>query len=392
MDVITHRQKKCKLDSAWVGPYLVVSLAGWAVGIQLQPDSPVILVHCQDVKKIPCPSGLVSWIDANRPMGLPKPLVLCASTMGHSTQRSLSIAVVPPEEGTLLSGCALVESARLLLGSLSYHPEGSVMDVSSDTPGTVVIFLPQEVLLVDATISLHPFFMHRLDVGPIRLTTIVHAFNYRVAVLRDGVKSAARVGRSRRAAERILEDVDIPWGHQVAVMFQIVCALALEVPSVLQDIESLHGVSPNVSLSCEPWGHTDHTGRDCTCLSADSTGTYVHDLSLATKEVSPMEEMEDLSAAPGGDGVRMSLLPGAGTGRPGSVPFVSHRPGTYGRLFLLAVYVRWKTGLLVVSDWLRPVTRGWGQAWGGGGGGVADGGGGGGWQAGGPTSHRALCG
>ena len=57
-------------------------------------------------------------------------------------------------------------------------------------------------------------------------------------------------------------------------MFQIVCALALEVPSVLQDIESLHGVSSNVSLSCEPWGHIDYTGKDCTCLSSDSTGAY----------------------------------------------------------------------------------------------------------------------
>ena len=109
------------------------------------------------------------------------------------------MAVVPPEEGTLLSGGASVKSARLLPGSLSYHPEGSVMDVSSGSPGTVVTFLRQEVLLADATISLHPFFMHQLDFGPIRLTTIAHAFNYRVAVLRDGVKSAARVGRSRRA-------------------------------------------------------------------------------------------------------------------------------------------------------------------------------------------------
>ena len=38
--------RKCKLDSAWVGPYLVMSLAGWAAAIQLQPDSPIILVHC----------------------------------------------------------------------------------------------------------------------------------------------------------------------------------------------------------------------------------------------------------------------------------------------------------------------------------------------------------
>ena len=62
---------KCELVSAWVGPYLVVSLAGWAVGIQLRPDSPIILVHCQDLKKIPRPSGLVSWIDVARPVGVP---------------------------------------------------------------------------------------------------------------------------------------------------------------------------------------------------------------------------------------------------------------------------------------------------------------------------------
>ena len=78
--------KKCKLDSAWVGLYLVVSLAGWALGIQLHPDSPIILVHCQDLKKIPRPSGLVSWIDAARPEGVPTSPVLGASTMGRTTQ------------------------------------------------------------------------------------------------------------------------------------------------------------------------------------------------------------------------------------------------------------------------------------------------------------------
>ena len=38
--------KKCKLDSPWMGPYLVMSLAGWAVGVQLHPDSPVLMIHC----------------------------------------------------------------------------------------------------------------------------------------------------------------------------------------------------------------------------------------------------------------------------------------------------------------------------------------------------------
>ena len=43
-------------------------------------------------------------------------------------------------------------------------------------------------------------------------------------------------------------------------------------------------MSPNVQLSCEPWGHADHIGEDCGCLSSDSTGAYVHGLSLIPRE------------------------------------------------------------------------------------------------------------
>ena len=46
-----------------------------------------------------------------------------------------------------------------------------------------------------------------------------------------------------------------------------------------------------------------------------------------------------------------------GVGRAGSIPFVSEKRGAYG-LLLLAVYVLWKSGLLISSDWLRLVTRG----------------------------------
>ena len=99
--------------------------------------------------------------------------------------------------------------------------------------------------------------------------------------------------------ERILEDIGLPWGHHgrpIAVMFQIVCALALEVPSVLLDIESLHGMSPNVILSCKPWGHMDHSGGGCECLSSDSTGAYVHNPSLVMDEAPSAEAREDLSS------------------------------------------------------------------------------------------------
>ena len=54
------------------------------------------------------------------------------------------------------------------------------------------------VLRVDVLCALHPFYGDKLDSRPIRLMTIAHAFNYHVAVLRDGVRSAIRFGRSRK--------------------------------------------------------------------------------------------------------------------------------------------------------------------------------------------------
>ena len=95
--------KKCKLDSVWVGPYLVMSLVGWAVGIQKHPDSPILLIHCQDVKKVPQPSGVMSWIKTPQPVGAPKIPVLGASTVAHTSQGSPSIDVLPPDEGVVLA-------------------------------------------------------------------------------------------------------------------------------------------------------------------------------------------------------------------------------------------------------------------------------------------------
>ena len=99
------------------------------------------------------------------------------------------------------------------------------------------------------------FFPQKSDAGPIRLMTIAHAFNYRMAVLRNGVKSAVRVARARKAEGCFLVNSDIPWGQQVAVMFQIVSTMALELPSFLGELEELRGMSPNVQLNSEPWGH-----------------------------------------------------------------------------------------------------------------------------------------
>ena len=103
------------------------------------------------------------------------------------------------------------------------------------------------LIRVDVSCVLHPFSVHKLDAGPIRLVTIAHAFNYRMAVMRDGVKSAIRDGRSHKAEGWFLTDTDLSWGQQVAVMFQIISTLTLEVPSFLKY---------NVQLYSEPWGRS----------------------------------------------------------------------------------------------------------------------------------------
>ena len=53
-----------------------------------------------------------------------------------------------------------------------------------------------------------------------RLMTIAHAFNYRVVVLRDGARSAIRIGRSCKAETCFLTEANISWGQQVTVMFR----------------------------------------------------------------------------------------------------------------------------------------------------------------------------
>ena len=70
--------KKCKLDSVWVGPYMVMSLVGWAVGIQKHPE------------------WVMSWIKCKIP-------VLGASTVAHTSKGSPSIDVLPPNEGVVLA-------------------------------------------------------------------------------------------------------------------------------------------------------------------------------------------------------------------------------------------------------------------------------------------------
>ena len=85
--------------------------------------------------------------------------------------------------------------------------------------------------------------------------TIAHAFNYQVPVLRDGVRSALRVGRSRKAEKCFLTNGNISWGQQVAVMFQIVSTLMEEVPAFASRMRELRGEQPIMQFDNDPWGY-----------------------------------------------------------------------------------------------------------------------------------------
>ena len=65
----------------------------------------------------------------------------------------------------------------------------------------------------------------------------------------------------------------------MAVVLQIVSTMALELPSFLTDLENLRGISPNVHLNYEPWGHMIHEDVNCSCQSS-RTAAYVHDLTI----------------------------------------------------------------------------------------------------------------
>ena len=282
--------------------------------------------------------------------------MLGASTVAHTSRDSPSVTALPLDEGVVHADVdSMCDGRSNSHDSVSGHASAP-SDNSRRAPMTESVS-PREnpfaatSLRIDDVCALHPFSVHKSDAGPVRLMTIAHAFNYRMAVLRDGVKSAVRVGSSRKAEGRFLSGSDIPWGQQVAVVFQIVSTMVLELPSFLAELESLRGVSPNVNLHCEPWGHIDHEDINCDCQSSDRTAAYVHDLTVNGGGPVHSPDAGVASTCYTRTNVHLCIEPSWERGHPGLVPFVSDRPSAYGRL-LLTVYVRWRTGLLVSSDWL----------------------------------------
>ena len=90
--------------------------------------------------------------------------------------------------------------------------EGGRSSPLTDSADPPAIPFATSAIKIDDTSVLHPFSPQKSDAEPIRLMAIAHAFNYRMAVLRNGVKSAVRVARVRKAEGCFLLNSDIQWG------------------------------------------------------------------------------------------------------------------------------------------------------------------------------------
>ena len=104
---------------------------GWAVGIQLHPDSRALMIHCQDLKKIPRPRGLVSWLQSDRPDPATTQPIVCASTVCQS---------MPGSAPSTVSGILSQQS----------------LPQNSDTG--VPVILPRSSICVDVNHALHPHY------------------------------------------------------------------------------------------------------------------------------------------------------------------------------------------------------------------------------------------
>ena len=152
--------------------------------------------------------------------------MLGTSTVAHTSRDSPSVTALPPDEGVEMADVDSEQNEQSMIqyrGSIqtSTHSEGGRSSLKTGSADPPAILFASPAVRIDDTSILHPYFQQKSDAGPVRLMTIAHAFNYRMAVLWNGIKSAVRVARARKAEVCFLLNSDIQWGQQVAAMFQI---------------------------------------------------------------------------------------------------------------------------------------------------------------------------
>ena len=239
-----------KLGSPWVGPQQVVRMAtGHTVGIQKDPEAPIIFIHVDDLKICPSP---------DRPAWIPE----------ASKARSLCASTVAFRPGSQVSDSDSAPS----------------VDVSSwndaDTPSSAsdaTLKLDQPIDLTGHILS--PFYPREFNYQDCRFNSVAHLMCYRYAVL-HGLKLFATAVRKWA---RPLTDFPtsrfqtVGWNSQCrSVLIEIyshLCLTDITVKTAL--LES--GPRP-FHLSClPPWGGL------CDVSTTEIGANLVNDILIETR-------------------------------------------------------------------------------------------------------------
>ena len=154
-----------KLGSPWVGPQQVVRMAtGHTVGIQKDPEAPIIFIHVDDLKICPSP---------DRPAWTPE----------ASKARSLCASTVAFRPGSHVSDSDSSPSVDV----------SSWNDLSTPTSTSdITLKLDQPIDLTGHVLS--PFYVRDFSYQDCRFNSVAHLMCYRYAVL-HGLKTFATAVR-----------------------------------------------------------------------------------------------------------------------------------------------------------------------------------------------------
>ena len=145
-----------KLGSPWIGPQQVVRQAtGHTVGIQKEPENPIVFVHVDDLKLCSGPQD-ISWLP-----GVPTAKSLCASTVAF--RPGSHVSDMTPDPSVNVSDWDVTKDL---------HTNTSVaaeLDRPFDITGHI----------------LSPFYHRQLDYQDSRFHSKTHLLCYRYAIVND---------------------------------------------------------------------------------------------------------------------------------------------------------------------------------------------------------------
>ena len=143
-----------KLGSPWIGPHQVVRQAtGHTVGIQKDPEKPIVFVHVDDLKLCPGPQD-ISWVP-----GVPTAKSLCTSTMAFRPGSRVSDTTPDP----------------------SVDVSGWEDMTDLNTNSTVIKDLDRPIDITGHVLS--PFHQRNLDYQDCRFHSMAHLMCYRYEIV-----------------------------------------------------------------------------------------------------------------------------------------------------------------------------------------------------------------